>query len=184
MNEHTSINLNQDRPLQGCSFEAQYLGLGLDPLGHSPVEAALGAALLSLLIGPSEFTSPDFINLFLPYGALSSMADMPPIDLVVPGVINVAPGCWVDSYQSDYLIDVKAPGSRHVVRGTLECDGHAYHDKTKEQASHDRKRDREMQAKGIMVLRYTASDIEEDAAACCRSAINILLQRSMTENAA
>lgn len=178
------INLYAERPQQVHSFEAQYLGLGLDPLGHSPVEASLGAALLTVLLGNYGFGPPDFTNLFLPYGSLASMAEMPPIPLLTQGIINVAPGCWVDAYQSDYLIDVKAPGSRRVIRGTLECDGHAYHDRTKEQAAHDRKRDREMQALGVMVLRYTASDIEEDAIACCRNAINILLQRSMAREEA
>lgn len=182
LDRRASINLYAERPAQARSFECQYTGAGLDPLGRSPAEAFLGEVLLALLLDPSEFGPPNFINLFLPYGAIASMAEMPPIELIQPGVINVSPGCWVDAYRSDYLIDVKAPGSDFVARGTLECDGHAYHDTTEAQASHDRKRDREMQALGIMVLRYTADDIAEDAMGVCQNALNILLQRSMAED--
>ena len=172
------INLYNQRPAQQRSFETQAAELGLDPLGKSPVEADLGYALLGLLLDPDEFGAPGFINLFMPQGSISSLDEMPPIRFIAPGVINVAPGCWVDRYQSDFLLDVKTPRSKRIVRGTLECDGHNYHDRTPEQASHDRARDRQFQDQGIYVLRYTATDIAEDPKHCARDAINILLRRS------
>lgn len=43
----------------------------------------------------------------------------------------------------------------------IECDGHDFHEKTKEQAAKDKKRDRELQKLGYPVFRYTGSEI------CC-----------------
>jgi Protein of unknown function (DUF559) len=41
----------------------------------------------------------------------------------------------------------------------VEVDGHDFHDRTKEQASRDRQRDREMLRDGLKVIRFTGSDI-------------------------
>ncbi|MEW6639026.1 MAG: DUF559 domain-containing protein [Pseudomonadota bacterium] len=41
----------------------------------------------------------------------------------------------------------------------IECDGHQFHERTVEQASKDRKRDRALQKYGIPVLRFTGTDI-------------------------
>jgi very-short-patch-repair endonuclease len=48
----------------------------------------------------------------------------------------------------------------------IECDGHDFHERTKEQAARDRQRDREIQAAGIPVLRFTGSEIHRDLAGC------------------
>lgn len=173
------IDIHQQRPQQRRTFDTQAAELGLDLAGASPPESTLGYALLSLLLDPLEFGPTGYINLFLPRGTLGSMEDMPPISLIGPGVINVAPGCWVDEYQSDFLIDAKAPGSKIIARGTLECDGHDYHDRTPEQASKDRKRDRHFQDQGIWVLRFTATQIVCDPKACAREAIRVLFRRSV-----
>ena len=50
----------------------------------------------------------------------------------------------------------------------VECDGHDFHSRTKRQAAHDRKRDREMQALGFMVLRFPGSTIWADPVGCAR----------------
>lgn len=171
-------NLFANRPLQMRSFGVQASELGLDPLGFSPSEARLGYALLGLLLSQDEFGPPAFVNLFLPRNSIAGVDEMPPIRRIRQGVINVAPGCWVDRYQSDFLLDVKAPGSRHVARGTLECDGHAHHDTTYEQASRDRTRDRDFQAMGIAVLRFTALDIRDRPEHCAREAVTVLLRQS------
>jgi very-short-patch-repair endonuclease len=45
----------------------------------------------------------------------------------------------------------------------VECDGHNFHDKTKEQAARDKKRDRQIQALNVPILRFTGSEIYRDA---------------------
>lgn len=48
----------------------------------------------------------------------------------------------------------------------VECDGHAYHERTKEQAAHDRTRDRALQADGLAVFRFTGSQLYNDPLGC------------------
>jgi len=48
----------------------------------------------------------------------------------------------------------------------VECDGHDYHEKTKEQASRDKERDRTLQACGYPVFRFSGSDLHRDALRC------------------
>ena len=53
----------------------------------------------------------------------------------------------------------------------VECDGHDFHERTKEQAAHDRKRDRFMVADGWTVLRFTGSEIHRDPVMCGREVL-------------
>lgn len=178
MNTPRQLRENHQRPLQLRSFEAQAQELGLDPLHQSPPERALGYALLALILDPLEFGGPGYIALFLPLGAIMNSDEMPPIELIEPGVINITAGIWLGDYKPDYLLDVKAPYSTKIVRGALECDGHEYHNVDPDQVSYDRRRDREMLDKGICVLRYTARDVIDDPKGCARNAIQILLRQS------
>jgi very-short-patch-repair endonuclease len=47
-------------------------------------------------------------------------------------------------------------------RWAVELDGHDFHEKTKSQATRDKRRDRELVADGWRVLRYTGSEIYSD----------------------
>jgi very-short-patch-repair endonuclease len=49
--------------------------------------------------------------------------------------------------------------TRDDVRLVVECDGHDFHERTKEQAESDKSRDRELSAKGYIVMRFTGSEI-------------------------
>lgn len=48
----------------------------------------------------------------------------------------------------------------------VECDGHEFHEKTKDQASRDKARDRDLQEAGYKVLRFSGADIWRDAFKC------------------
>lgn len=50
----------------------------------------------------------------------------------------------------------------------IECDGHAFHERTKAQAAKDKSRDRQLQAGGFSVLRFTGSEIWADPSKCVR----------------
>jgi very-short-patch-repair endonuclease len=54
------------------------------------------------------------------------------------------------------------------VKIAVEIDGHDWHERTKEQARRDKSRDRELQAEGWMVLRYTGSEVWADPIKCVR----------------
>jgi very-short-patch-repair endonuclease len=57
----------------------------------------------------------------------------------------------------------------------IECDGHDYHERTKEQAAHDRKRDRAMTEAGIVVLRFTGSEIWKNPFSCAEQVLALAL---------
>jgi very-short-patch-repair endonuclease len=55
----------------------------------------------------------------------------------------------------------------------VECDGHDYHERTKEQVARDRARDRDLQEQGYKVFRFTGSEIWRDAIGCADQALKI-----------
>ena len=48
----------------------------------------------------------------------------------------------------------------------IECDGHEFHERTKEQAERDRSRDRAVQLAGVIALRFTGREIWRDVGVC------------------
>lgn len=54
----------------------------------------------------------------------------------------------------------------------VELDGHQFHEKTPEQAEHDRKRDRWFAARGLRVIRFTGREVWRDATACATEALS------------
>lgn len=71
------------------------------------------------------------------------------------------------SYRLDLLIELP----EYKYRVAVECDGHDFHERTKEQARRDRKRDRAMTTDGLAFLRFTGSEIYGDAIACGRDVL-------------
>lgn len=74
----------------------------------------------------------------------------------------------VGEYRADFLIhDCSVPEEIQAPRWmVVECDGHDFHERTKEQARHDKKRDRFFQSLGFKVLRFTGSELWADAKQC------------------
>lgn len=56
----------------------------------------------------------------------------------------------------------------------IECDGHEFHEKTKEQVQEDKKRDRILAKKGYIVLRFTGSEIINDVNNCVSEIVNFV----------
>jgi very-short-patch-repair endonuclease len=56
--------------------------------------------------------------------------------------------------------------TKQWLRLVIECDGHDYHERTKEQARADKRRDRWFQTREISVLRFTGSEIWADPLNC------------------
>lgn len=78
----------------------------------------------------------------------------------------------IGRYRADFLLDVNTYDQRQTI--VVECDGHAYHERTKEQAARDRSRDRWMVEKDITVLRYTGSEIVRDAVGCAEQICSVV----------
>lgn len=87
-------------------------------------------------------------------------------------------------YRADILIhDVTYPLELREPRWIIvECDGHDYHERTKEQARRDKKRDRFFTAKGFKVLRFTGSEIWADPDACADEVVANLAHNDWLQN--
>ncbi len=86
-----------------------------------------------------------------------------------------------EPYVADFLVNAKIAGM--PVQAVIECDGHDFHERTKEQASHDKARDRRFQALGLMVLRYTGSDIHADPEQCAHDALSTIAKAAYARKA-
>lgn len=75
-------------------------------------------------------------------------------------VEHFPPGCWLPP---DFKWGHRMP---EPVVAVIECDGHDYHERTKEQAERDRSRDRAIQEAGWLALRFTGREIHRDVWEC------------------
>lgn len=76
----------------------------------------------------------------------------------------LTPQAKIAGYKVDFLLWFAC--GRYKGGVAVECDGHAFHEKTKEQAAHDKKRDRAILTSGFPVMRFTGSEIFKDSIGC------------------
>lgn len=84
----------------------------------------------------------------------------------------VSPQYKVGKYTADFVFCCRFKGEES--RLLVECDGHDFHEKTKEQAINDKKRDRYFTSQGYKILRFTGSEIYNSAENCAEEITNIL----------
>lgn len=89
----------------------------------------------------------------------------------------IHPQQQIGPYRVDFLLEFRPPVLPEPVRVVVECDGHDFHERTKQQASRDKKRDRYLQAHGYVVMRFSGSDIWKDPAGCVEEVIDFTQQR-------
>lgn len=134
-----------------AAIETYYQAVAV-PTCESPIEATLMTALYAVL---------SRITVDIIYGEPSDGASG----------IFIIPQAPIGNYRADFLIGMCGRAGRIVV----ECDGHQFHERTKEQAERDRRRDREMQRLGFQVFRFTGSEIYRDAFSCATEIASSLL---------
>jgi very-short-patch-repair endonuclease len=88
--------------------------------------------------------------------------------------LNLIPQVRCGPYRLDFVVFHDNEFGQLVA---VECDGHDYHERTKEQAARDRRRDRALQAAGVSVLRFTGSEIWRDPEACALEVRNFVSDR-------
>ena len=73
-------------------------------------------------------------------------------------------------WRVDFAVIVRdTSGYRNLGRTIIvECDGHDWHERTPDQASRDKSRDRYFAENGMAVMRFTGREIWADAIACAR----------------
>lgn len=121
---------------------------------ESPIERVLFAALWCLVMQNCDEIDQPWAFSFRPYHPATDKKD----------------GIWlyqqakILNYRVDFLLEVWWKKQVRLI--VVECDGHDFHERTKEQAAHDRSRDREMTLAGFKVLRFTGAEIWADAIMC------------------
>jgi very-short-patch-repair endonuclease len=130
---------------------------------ESPIESLLYSHLVFLICGYENrlYTLPAEDDFYAPSVAVS-----------------VVPQHQVGPYRVDFCVQADispkwVPNGR-VVKLAIECDGHAFHEKTKDQAARDKTRDRFLVQHGYRVLRFTGSEIWKDAQACAEQVEAVL----------
>jgi very-short-patch-repair endonuclease len=136
----------------------------LTPRCESPIEMILGTTLGVVLI-MSSAAKDRWSKRFL------CVAD----DINQPNThISLVPQYKWSGYRIDFAISIDN-GSRPRV--FIECDGHDFHERTKEQAARDRLKDRKIQEANIPILRFTGSEIYRDPVGCAGQIIEFINTR-------
>jgi very-short-patch-repair endonuclease len=91
--------------------------------------------------------------------------------------ITIRPQVPVGAYVADFVVS-SSENDRQTkpwsTRVAVEIDGHDFHEKTKEQAAHDKRRDRFFTSQGLPFLRFTGSELVKAPAKCAREVIALL----------
>lgn len=74
----------------------------------------------------------------------------------------VEPQREIGGLHPDFLIRLWIQPGGAIYSILVECDGHDFHEKTKEQAARDKARDRRLLDEGFTVARFTGSEIHAD----------------------
>jgi very-short-patch-repair endonuclease len=104
--------------------------------------------------------------------------------------VRVRPQAIIGAHRVDFVVSMRIiEGPENDVRvytatAIVECDGFAFHDASKARATADRTRDRDVQALGLPILRFTGSEIWGDVFACAGAILTFLLDRAKAERAA
>ena len=91
-----------------------------------------------------------------------------------PEILTVRPQQQIGDYRVDFYIEYLTLCDGKTSKVIVECDGHDFHEKTKEQAQKDKKRDRVLQSYGYSVFRFTGSEIWSDPFKCAKFVIKHL----------
>lgn len=102
--------------------------------------------------------------------------------------IIISPQHAIGEYRVDFLLtylgyDFDAKPHPKPLRRQLivEVDGHDFHEKTKEQASRDKRRDRALQKAGFQVFRYSGADVWRDVMRHADEAIHAVMGKKWKE---
>lgn len=87
--------------------------------------------------------------------------------------LRLAPQYPIQKFRVDLLVGFSGAGSLAEGYIAVECDGHDFHEKTKEQAQRDKSRDRILSTEVAKVVRFTGSEIHKDPWACANEVLDL-----------
>jgi very-short-patch-repair endonuclease len=79
--------------------------------------------------------------------------------------VVILPQYQIGMRQVDFAIIISGV-AKEEIRIVVECDGHDWHEKTKEQAAHDKNRNRDLTIAGWKLLPFTGSEIWRNPQRC------------------
>lgn len=92
------------------------------------------------------------------------------LDIEIQEELNVGS----KTYRPDFIISNSIGEAYNVV---IECDGHDFHEKTKQQVIKGNNRDYDLKLDGYEVLHFSGSEIFKDAVKCASKAIEFVKKR-------
>lgn len=133
---------------------------------ESPIERLMAVALAELVV---SFRA-------------KVLAPVKPIDLgrhyFAGGSVDqilIWPQQQIGPYRVDFAMRVYNDGTGVKHWYVIECDGHDFHERTKEQAAADRARDRALTRAGYKVIRFTGSELHNRLDACLSDLGDIII---------
>lgn len=122
---------------------------GAKDLCQSPIERMMLGGLIATPFGYGIGE-----NIIIPAAEIESADAASPVNNYIVPQMQIPQF----RYRTDFFVSLATNGYRRLGM-FIECDGHDWHEKNKEQAARDRKRDRDLQSLGVNVLRFTGSEI-------------------------
>lgn len=121
------------------------------------------------------------------YNSISWIEAEPPLSAARMHEMFVQTQAQIGAYRVDFLIyaydfnadDLDDKGEYNYrddrwKRIVIECDGHDFHERTKEQAARDKARDRALVQAKCTVLRFTGSELWRDPIGCAIQVIEVV----------
>jgi very-short-patch-repair endonuclease len=143
------------KALANAEWFAEQLWHNISPLVESPIELRLLEEIFADYVAIPCAGKTDGLYLLNCYEHGKERV------ISAHGII-VFPQAQVGSFRVDFLLDVLLPGEDRKLYA-VECDGFEYHDRTREQATRDKRRDRLLQADGLTTIRFSGSEIFNNA---------------------
>lgn len=153
--------------IQAATVSVQAIITRCAQVCESPVELALALAL-------------GFVGRQQSCAVLYDFGDAVIGDAEGDSTLRIHPQATLCDYRIDLLLTMQAfeDGPNGVIVGSkqlaIEADGAEFHDRTREQAIRDRKRDRQLQAIGLSIFRFAGGEVWRDVFGCARESISFL----------
>lgn len=86
--------------------------------------------------------------------------------------VEIEPQAQVGACRVDFLLTCRLRDPPASAKLVVECDGHEWHERTREQAQRDGARDRYLQSNDLAVYRYTGAEVWKDVFAAAYEAVS------------
>jgi very-short-patch-repair endonuclease len=138
-------------------------------LGLSSCESPIERLFMAALLNPDTIRQFDITtrSIMRPPSRLIAHASPPPMV-----GLYIYPQIIIGDYRVDFYLSLVEHDKHHAL--IVECDGHDFHEKTKEQARRDKARDRYLVGQGYRLIRFTGAEIFADPIGTAYESLTVL----------